>query len=92
MPVYVYRRLDGSSFELEQRITVDALVRCPTTGQSVERVMQPFTPRYRGTGFYATDHNKATPPAVEPSSGSRQTPPGRVSTSSPSKGTAPDAG
>jgi predicted nucleic acid-binding Zn ribbon protein len=49
--VYVYRRRDGSSFELEQRITVDALVRCPTTGQSVERVMQPFSPRYKGTGF-----------------------------------------
>ena len=74
MPVYVYRRLDGSSFELEQR---------------VKRVMQPFTPRYRGTGFYATDHRKATPPAGEPAGGSRQTPPGRVSTSSPTKGTAP---
>ena len=81
MPVYVYRRFDGSSFELEQRITVDALVRCPTTGQSVERVMQPFTPRYRGTGFYATDHRKATPPAGEPAGGSHQTPPGRDSTS-----------
>jgi predicted nucleic acid-binding Zn ribbon protein len=56
VPVYIYRRRDGSSFELEQRITVDALVRCPTTGQRVERVMQPFTPRYRGTGFYSTEH------------------------------------
>ena len=83
MPVYVYRRRDGSSFELEQRISVDALVRCPTTGQSVERVMQPFTPRYTGTGFYATDHRKAPPP-VEPSDGSRRTPPGHVSTLSPS--------
>ena len=58
MPVYVYRRRDGSSFELEQRITVDALVNCPTTGQSVQRVMQPFNPRYKGTGFYSTDHPK----------------------------------
>ena len=55
MPVDVYRRRDGSSFELVQRITVDALVRCPTTGQRVERVMQPCSPRYRGTGFYSTD-------------------------------------
>lgn len=60
MPVYVYRRHDGSSFELEQRITVDALVSCPTTGQSVERIMQPFSPRYKGTGFYSTDHRKAS--------------------------------
>jgi len=34
----------------------DALVACPTTGQSVERVLQLFTPRYKGTGFYSTDH------------------------------------
>ena len=63
MPVYVYRRRDGSTFELEQRITVDALVICPTTGQAVERVMQQFSPRYTGAGFYSTDHPKATRPA-----------------------------
>ena len=63
MPVYVYRRRDGSTFELEQRITVDALVICPTTGQAVERVMQRFSPRYTGAGFYSTDHPKATRPA-----------------------------
>ena len=39
-----------------------ALVACPTTGQSVERVMQPFTPRYKGTGFYSTDHRTSQPP------------------------------
>ena len=59
MPVYVYRREDGSIFEIEQRITADGLVSCPTTGQTVERVLQPFTPRYRGTGFYSTDHRRA---------------------------------
>jgi putative FmdB family regulatory protein len=56
VPVYVYRRRDGSTFETEQRMAEDALVDCPTTGQSVERVLQPFTPRYKGTGFYTTDH------------------------------------
>jgi hypothetical protein len=35
---------------------LDPLVECPTTGQSVERVLQPFAPRYTGTGFYSTDH------------------------------------
>jgi predicted nucleic acid-binding Zn ribbon protein len=58
VPVYVYRRQDGSTFEIEQRITEDSLVRCPTTGQKVARVLQPFTPRYKGTGFYSTDHRK----------------------------------
>jgi putative FmdB family regulatory protein len=56
VPVYVYRRLDGSTFETQQRMAEDALVACPTTGQSVERVLQLFTPRYKGTGFYSTDH------------------------------------
>ena len=59
MPVYVYRRGDGSSFEFAQRITADALVCCPTTGQGVVRVMQPFSAHYKGTGFYTTDHRKA---------------------------------
>jgi predicted nucleic acid-binding Zn ribbon protein len=54
--VYVYRRRDGSTFEVEQRMAEDALVECPTTRQRVERVLQPFTPRYTGAGFYATDH------------------------------------
>jgi putative FmdB family regulatory protein len=58
VPVYVYRRRDGSIFETEQRMADDALVDCPTSGQSVERVLQPFTPRYKGTGFYSTDHRK----------------------------------
>jgi predicted nucleic acid-binding Zn ribbon protein len=63
VPEYVYPRRDGSTFELEQRITVDALVICPTTGQAVERVMQRFSPRDTGAGFYSTDHPKATPSA-----------------------------
>jgi putative FmdB family regulatory protein len=62
MPVYVYRRSDGSSFETKQRMAEDALVACPTTGQRVERVLQPFTSRYTGTGFYSTDYR--TPNAL----------------------------
>jgi putative FmdB family regulatory protein len=59
VPTYVYRRRDGSTFETQQRMAEDPLVDCPTTGQSVERVLQPFTPRYRGTGFYSTDRRSA---------------------------------
>jgi predicted nucleic acid-binding Zn ribbon protein len=66
MPQYVYRRADGSTFELEQRITVHALARCPTTGQRVERVMQPFTARYKGTGFYSTDYRSSPPSDPRP--------------------------
>ncbi len=72
--MYVYRRRDGWSFEIEQRITVDALVSRRTTGQTVERVMQPFSPRYKGIGFYSTDHRKATPGRVEPTEAARAEP------------------
>jgi predicted nucleic acid-binding Zn ribbon protein len=58
VPVYVYRRDDGSTFEIEQRMLADALLSCPTTGRRVERVLQPFAPRYHGPGFYSTDHPK----------------------------------
>jgi predicted nucleic acid-binding Zn ribbon protein len=39
-------------------MTAHALLSCPTTAQRVERVLQPFAPRYKGTGFYSTDHRK----------------------------------
>jgi predicted nucleic acid-binding Zn ribbon protein len=50
---------------VEQRITEDSLVSCPTTGQKVERVLQPFSPRYKGTGFYSTDHRNPRPRSSE---------------------------
>jgi predicted nucleic acid-binding Zn ribbon protein len=55
----VYRRQDGSTFETQQRMAEDALGDCATTGQSVERVLQPFTPCYHGTGFYSTDQRES---------------------------------
>jgi hypothetical protein len=35
--VYVDRRHDGSTFEIEQRITEDTWISCPTTGQRGRR-------------------------------------------------------
>jgi predicted nucleic acid-binding Zn ribbon protein len=71
MPVYVYRRSDGSTFELEQRITADPLTNCPISAQRVERVLQPFSARYKGTGFYLTDHPKGSP-TREPAPGTEK--------------------
>jgi predicted nucleic acid-binding Zn ribbon protein len=64
MPVYVYRRSDGSTFELAQPITAEPLATCPTTAQGVARILQPFSAPYTGTGLYATDHPQA-PRALE---------------------------
>lgn len=39
MPTYVYRRDDGTTFEMQQKITDDPLDECPETGQPVERII-----------------------------------------------------
>ena len=56
MPTYVYRREDGSTFEVEQRITEDPLKVCPDTGQKVERVITGAGLIFKGSGFYLTDY------------------------------------
>lgn len=57
MPTYVYRRADGTSFEIEQPITASALETCPTTGQPVRRVISGNAGLiFKGDGFYLTDY------------------------------------
>ena len=57
MPTYVYRREDGTTFELEQRITEPALEVDPQTGQKVERVITGSAGLvFKGSGFYLTDY------------------------------------
>lgn len=57
MPTYVYRREDGTTFEIEQRISEDPLAVCPTTGQPVKRVISGGTGLiFKGSGFYLTDY------------------------------------
>lgn len=57
MPTYVYRRADGTTFEIQQRITEDALTHDPETGQTVTRVPSAGAGFVlKGTGFYQTDY------------------------------------
>ncbi len=39
MPTYIYKREDGSRFEIHQSMKDDALTHCPDTGQPVKRVI-----------------------------------------------------
>jgi predicted nucleic acid-binding Zn ribbon protein len=55
MPVYLYRREDGSTFEIRQKFSDDTLTVDPATGQSVIRVVQPAGIVFKGSGFYVTD-------------------------------------
>lgn len=59
MPVYTYRRADGSTFDLRQKFLDEPLTSCPTTGQVVSRVIQPAGIIFKGSGFYVNDNNKA---------------------------------
>jgi len=77
MPTYEYRREDGSTFEIEQRITEDALTECPTTGQKVKRLISGGAGLvFKGSGFYQTDYVRKSgspeskPKESEPSSSS----------------------
>ena len=60
MPTYTYKREDGSIFEIDQKITEEALTTCPTTGQKVKRVISGGAGLvFKGSGFYLTDYGKS---------------------------------
>ena len=56
MPVYTYRREDGTTFDIRQKFTDDPLAACPTTGQQVVRIVQNPGVIFKGSGFYVTDN------------------------------------
>lgn len=57
MPTYEYKRNDGTTFELAQRITDKSLTKCPTTGQKVKRLISGGAGLvFKGSGFYQTDY------------------------------------
>ncbi|HYM46529.1 MAG TPA: FmdB family zinc ribbon protein [Solirubrobacteraceae bacterium] len=56
MPIYEYRRPDGSTFEVVQSFSDDPLMRDPDTGVPVERVLHAPAVHFKGKGFYNTDY------------------------------------
>lgn len=56
MPIYEYRRPNGTTFEVMQRMTDDPLTHDPDTGEPVERVFHPVAVHFKGKGFYNTDY------------------------------------
>ncbi|NBC27902.1 MAG: zinc ribbon domain-containing protein [Bacteroidetes bacterium] len=57
MPTYEYKREDGTTFEVFQSMSDDALTVCPTTGQPVKRVISGGSGLvFKGSGFYVTDY------------------------------------
>lgn len=64
MPTYTYRREDGTTFEIRQKFTDDALEVDPETGQKVTRVIHSAGVIFKGSGFYVTDNRSANNPAA----------------------------
>lgn len=56
MPIYEYRRPDGTTFELQQSFSDDSLKVDPETGVPVERVLHAPAVHFKGKGFYNTDY------------------------------------
>lgn len=56
MPIYEYRRPDGSTFEIVQSFSDDPLTHDPDTGVPVQRVLHPPAVHFKGSGFYNTDY------------------------------------
>lgn len=56
MPIYEYRRPDGSTFEVLQSFSDDALTHDPDTGVEVQRVLHAPAVHFKGSGFYNTDY------------------------------------
>jgi putative FmdB family regulatory protein len=73
MPIYEYRRPDGTTFELQQSFSDEPLTKDPETGVPVQRVLHAPAVHFKGKGFYNTDYgtrnrNRETAASAEKSS------------------------
>jgi putative FmdB family regulatory protein len=74
MPVYTYRREDGSTFDVRQKFLDEPLTVDPDTGQKVVRVVQAPGIIFKGSGFYVNDSKDASKSAVSAGNGNGTTP------------------
>jgi len=77
MPIYEYRRPDGTTFEIVQSFSDEPLKKDPETGVPVERVLHAPAVHFKGKGFYNTDYGtrrrqRETAAAAEKSSDSAE--------------------
>jgi predicted nucleic acid-binding Zn ribbon protein len=56
VPFYEYRRPDGTTIEVMQKMTDPPLTEDPETGVPLERVFHPIAVHFKGKGFYNTDY------------------------------------
>jgi putative FmdB family regulatory protein len=93
MPIYEYRRPDGSTFEIQQSFADAALTVDPDSGVPVERVLHAPAVHFKGKGFYNTDYGTrnrqretAAAASSEETSAKKDSSPDGASTSSDGNG------
>jgi predicted nucleic acid-binding Zn ribbon protein len=104
MPIYEYRRPDGTTFEMQQSFSDEPLRVDPDSGVPVERVLHPPAVHFKGKGFYNTDYGTrsrqretaaaaaAEKKSSEGGSSSGEKPAKSESSSSPASGSSSDNG
>jgi predicted nucleic acid-binding Zn ribbon protein len=63
MPLYVYKREDGTEIEIQHSIHDPALTECPETGQKMERVLQAFGSAQLPNRFYSEGMTRKRSPS-----------------------------
>jgi putative FmdB family regulatory protein len=92
MPIYEYRRPDGTTFEVVQSFSEDPLTTDPESGVAIERVLHAPAVHFKGKGFYNTDYGtrkrqRENAASADTSSGSSgDSPSSEGSSDAPSKG------
>ena len=87
MPTYVYKNLvTGQTFEIQQRITEDALTVHPETGDPVKRLIQPVGIAFKGSGFYVNDSRASSSASKSAGAGSEAPSTAATGTSAGSSG------
>jgi putative FmdB family regulatory protein len=56
MPIYEYQCQKCGTFEITQRITENALAKCPTCKGKVKKLISNTSFQLKGTGWYVTDY------------------------------------
>jgi len=56
MPIYEYQCPKCGTFEATQRITENALTKCPTCKSKVKKLISNTSFQLKGTGWYITDY------------------------------------
>ena len=58
MPIYEYQCSKCGVFEVTQRITEDALKKCPSCRSKVQKLISNTSFQLKGTGWYVTDYGR----------------------------------